>query len=167
MLLTMMQQANTLKLYQKDQVDPHRDSPGRHVQIRATLPYEFEGLRFEFTSVEFFDTAAEQQALFELSVEERRVIETLRAINARSNLLLSEVDPKLASAAFLDGGSYTGAELMAALGQPLCNKLKRLTDNVVELVDKNTISIVEMKDKFRSMAKARYPGQKFVDFEFP
>lgn len=32
-LLTLMQQANTLKLCQKDQIDPYRDSPGRHFEI--------------------------------------------------------------------------------------------------------------------------------------
>jgi hypothetical protein len=166
-LLTMMQQVNTLKLFQKDQINPQRTFPGRHFAIRATLPYEYDGLRFDFKSLDFLDSAREQQILFELSVEERRFIEALRAINARSELLLTEVDPKLASAGFRDGGSYTSADLERVLGQPLCNKLKRLTDDVVFHVDRTVDSLVEVKDRFRAMAKVRYPWAKFVDFEFP
>ena len=165
-LLTLMQQANTLKLYQTDQINPHRENPGRHFAIRATLPYELETLRFDFGSLGFFDSPKEQQILFELSVEERRFIEALRAINARSELMLSEADPKLSAAGFLDGGSYTGADLQAALGQPLYKKLERLTNDVIYHVDRTNDSIVEMKDKFLLAANARYPDTKFVNFEF-
>ena len=165
-LLIMMQQANTLKLFQNDQIDPQREFPGRHFAIRATLPYEYDGLRFDFKSLDFLDSAVEQQILFELSVEERRFIETLRAINARSELLLTYVDPKLAENGFRDGGSYTKTDIENTLGQPLCNRLQRLTDDVVFHVDRTIKSIDEMKTRFRSMAIARYPEAKLVDFEF-
>jgi hypothetical protein len=166
-LMTMMQQANTLKLYQKDHIDPHRLHPGRHFAIRAILPYELDTLLFDFKSLDFLDSPKEQQLIFELSVEERRYVESLKAINARSNLLLAEVDPKLASAGFRDGGTYGSDDLMEVLGQPLCNKLKRLTDDVVYHVDRTNESLVTMKDKFLGAAKARYPKAKFVNFEFP
>jgi hypothetical protein len=166
-LLTMMQQANTLKLYQQDQIDPSRDNPGRHLAIRPTLPFELESLRFDFKSIDFFSSPNEQQLLFDLSVEERRFIEALRAINARSELLLTQVQPKLAAAGFLDSGSYDGEIFMQALGQPLYNALKRLTDDVIYHVDRTNGSIVEMKDRFRAAAKARYSRATFVDFEFP
>lgn len=166
-LLTMMQQANTLKLYQIDQINPHREHPGRHFSIQATLPYELEALRFDFGSLGFFDSPKEQQILFELSVEERRFIEALRAINARSELKLMEIDPKLNVAGFLDGGSYGSGDLKAALGQPLYSKLERLTNDVIYHVDRTNDSIVEMKDKFLSAANARYPGTTFVNFELP
>lgn len=166
-LLTLMQQVNTLKLYQLDQINPHRDNPGRHFAIRATLPYDLESLKFEFKTLDFFESAEEQQLIFELSVEERRFIEALKAINARSELLLSEVDPKLSAAGILDGGEYSGAQLRAAAGQPLYNKLERLTDDVVYHVDRTSASIIDMKSKILSHAKTRFPKAKFVDFEFP
>ena len=166
-LLTMMQQANTLKLYQLDQIDPHRDNPGRHFAIRATLPYDLESFKFDFKSLDFFDTAEEQQLAFDLSVEERRYIEALKAINARSQLLLTEVDSKLSLAGFLDGGEYSGAQLKSAIGQPLYNKLERLTDDVIYHVDRTSESICEMQTSLLRIAKARFAKAKFITFEIP
>jgi hypothetical protein len=165
-LMTMMRQTNTLKLYQADHINPHREHPGRHITIRPTLPYDLDALRFDFSSLNFLDTSREQQLLFELSVEERRFIETLRAINARSDLMLTELDPKLSAAGFLDGGSYEGGEVKAALGQPLYNKLERLTNDVIYHVDRTDASLQEMKNKLLASARKRYPKTTFVDFEF-
>jgi hypothetical protein len=166
-LATLMQQANTLKLYQKDHIDPVRDHGGRHLAIRATLPYELDTLRFNFESLSFFCSKAERQIVFELSIEERRFVETLRAINARSDLLLEKVEPKLSAAGFLDGVAYESNDFVNALGQPLYKALERLTNDVVSHVDRNNESILEMKDRIRSIAKLRFPKEKFVDFDFP
>jgi hypothetical protein len=166
-LMTLMQQANELKLYQRDHVDPKRNHPGRHLGIQAILSYEVGDLRFDLRSLDFLSTPAEQQLLFELTVEERRYMEALKAINARSDLLVDEVQPKLMAAGFDDGAEYTSGQFIAALGQPVYNKLKRLTDDVIYHVDRTSDSICEMKDKFRSAVIKRYPEASFINFEFP
>ncbi|MFC5571606.1 hypothetical protein ACFPN1_16245 [Lysobacter yangpyeongensis] len=165
-LLVMMQQANELKLYQKDHIDPQRHHPGRHIGIQATLPFDLDTLRFDFKSLDFLSSATEQQLLFELSVEERRYIEALKAINARSEMILTEVQPRLMAAGFNDSAEYTGAQFTSALGQPTYNKLQRLTDDVIYHVDRTNESICTMRDKFRAAALKRYPKEKFVNFEF-
>jgi hypothetical protein len=165
--MTLMQQANELKLYQRDHVDPKRNHPGRHLGIQAILSYEVGDLRFDLRSLDFLSTPAEQQLLFELTVEERRYMEALKAINARSDLLVDEVQPKLMAAGFDDGAEYTSGQFIAALGQPVYNKLKRLTDDVIYHVDRTSDSICEMKDKFRSAVIKRYPEASFINFEFP
>lgn len=163
-LFVMMQQANTLRLYQHDHINPHREHPGRHLSIQASLPYETESLRFDFESLSFLDQPDEQQLLFEMSIEERRYTESVRAINARSEIILNEVHPRMSSAGFLDGGSYGKSDLMSALGQPLYNKLERLTTDMIWHVDRTSDSIVLMKEKLLKVVRKRYPGVKFVDF---
>ncbi len=162
----MMQQANTLRLYQHDHINPHRDHPGRHLAIQATLPYETGSLRFDFGSLDFLDQPVEQQLLFEMSIEERRYIEAVRAINARSEIILNEVHPRASAAGLLDGSSYGKSEMLAALGQPLYNMLERLTTDMIRHVDRTADSIVAMKDKLLVALRAKYPGVKFVDFVF-
>lgn len=166
-LTTLMQQANTLKLYQRDHIAPFRNQGGRHLAIRPTLPYDLDSLRIDFDSLSFFTSKAERQIVFELSIEERRFIETLRAINARSELLLDKVEPKLSAAGFLDGGEYARSDFIGAMGQPLYSSLERLTDDVIAHVDKSNECILEMKERVRSMAKLRFPKEKFVNFHFP
>lgn len=163
-LFVMMQQANTLHLYKHDHINPHREHPGRHLAIQASLPYETDSLRFDFGSLNFLDQPAEQQLLFEISIEERRYIESVRAINARSEILLKEVHPRMSEAGFLDGGSYGKSELLNALGQPLYNKLERLTSDMIWHVDRTSDSIVSIKEKLLAAVRKRYPGVKFVDF---
>lgn len=163
-LFVMMQQANTLRLYQHDHINPHREHPGRHLAIQASLPYEIDSLRFDFGSLNFLDQPGEQQLLFDMSIEERRYIESVRAINARSEIILNEVQPRMSSAGFLDGGSYGKSDLMSALGQPLYNKLERLTTDMIWHVDRTSDSIVSMKEKLLTVVRKRYPGVKFVDF---
>lgn len=46
-LATLLQQTNTLKIYQKDIIDPCRDDPGIHIAIKPTLPYREDALAFD------------------------------------------------------------------------------------------------------------------------
>ena len=165
-LMVMMQQVNELKIYQKDHIDPQRNNPGRHLAILPTLPLDLESLRFDFKSLDFLSSAAEQQLLFELSIEERRYVESLKSINARSEVILSEVQPVLMAAGFEDSVAYTDAQFIAALGQPVYKKLQRLTDDVIRHVDLASESICLMRDRFRAVALKRYPKAKLVNFEF-
>jgi len=164
-LFIMMQQANTLSLYQHDHINPNRNHPGCHLAIQASLPYELDKLRFDFASLEFLDSAKERQLTFELSIEEQRYLEALRAINARSEIILTEVHPRMSAAGFLDGGTYDANQIINAIGQPLFKKLERLTNDMIWHVDRTSESIVVMKDRFLSAVRTKYPGVNFVDFE--
>lgn len=166
-ITTLLEQANTLKLFQRDHIEPNRQNPGRHLAMRPLLPFDLGRMQFDFASLDFLSTASERQTVFNLSIEEQRFAETLKAINARSDLILTEVDPRLAAAGFEDGGSYGADEFMRVLGQPLHNKLERLTNDVIDLVDKSCSSLMELKDELRAVGKGRYPRQKFIDFVFP
>jgi hypothetical protein len=163
-LFVMMRQANTLRLYQHDHINPHRSHPGRHLAIQATLPHETESLKFDFSSLDFLDQPKEQQLLFDLSIEERRYVEAIRAINARSEIILNQVHPRASAAGLLDGSSYGKSEMLSAIGQPLYNMLERLTTDMIWHVDRTSDSIVATKDKLLSVVRARYPDVKFVDF---
>lgn len=83
-LATLLQQANTLKLYQKDIIDPRRDDPGMHIAIQPTLPYREDALAFDIQSLDFLLAPKYAEVVFELIVEEERYREVLKAINARS-----------------------------------------------------------------------------------
>lgn len=164
-LVTLFQQANSLKLYQIDIIEPHRNSPGRHIQIRPTLPFHEDSLKFEIKSLDFLLSPKSAQVVLDLILEEARYSEAIKTINARSEHHFSIIQPKLESAGLFEGMEYTDKALKNALGELDYLHLKRLTDAVVMHVDRTVDSLVLMKDRLRTALTEKYPKAKFINFE--
>lgn len=164
-LMVLLQQANTLKLFQVDFIEPFRNSPGRHLQILPTLPFQEDSLTFDIGSLEFLLGPKYQRTLMDLFLEENRYREAIKAINARSRHHFEVVQPKCASAGIKEGGEYTGEQYKAVLGDHDYFHLQRLTDAVILHVDRTVGSLVVMKNQLREALMQRYPDGKFVDFE--
>lgn len=163
-LFTLLQQANTLKLFQRDFIDPDRAHPGRHLQMLPVLPYE-DNLRYDVKDLDFLATPKHQQVLFDLVLEESRYREAIKAINTRSALHLNEIQPKLSAAGAIQGQEYTGEQYHHALGDFLYNHLQKATDAVVFHVDTTVESLMAIKDRLRMVLIEFFPGERFVDFE--
>lgn len=164
-LVTLFQQANSLKLYQIDIVEPHRNSPGRHIQVRPTLPFQEDSLSFDVRALDFLLVPETTQVVLDLILEEARYREAIKAINARSRLHFAVVQPKLESAGIREGGEYSGQDFRNALGELDYMHLKRLTDAVVLHVDRTIESLVAIKDRLRTALVGKYPAGKFINFE--
>jgi hypothetical protein len=164
-LFTLLQQANTLKLFQMDQVDPVRNSPGRLIEMRPLLPYDLGNLSFDLKELDFLANPKYQQVLFELSIEEARFKETLKTINMRSRLHSEYIQPALARAGIESGRTYDGEIFKRALGDYLYTSLESLTDAVVFHVDRTVASLVAMKKKLREVLIEYFPKERFIDFE--
>jgi len=164
-LLTLLQQANTLKLFQFDFIEPFRDSPGRHFEIQPSLPYQENSLIFDIQSLEFLLDPKHQQVLMNLVLEENRYQETIKAINTRSRHHFEAVQPKLSNAGIKEGEIYTGEQFRVAIGDFDYMHLQRLTDAVVLHVDRTTESLVAMKNQLRETLLQQFPKGKFVNFE--
>lgn len=164
-LVTLFQQANSLKLYQVDMIQPHRESPGRHIQVQPTLPFQEDSLSFDVKSLDFLLSRDTVQVLLDLILEEARYREAIKAINARSQHHFAIVQPKLQSAGIVEGGEYSGQDFRNALGDLDYMHLKRLTDAVVLHVDRTIESLVSAKDRLRGALVGKYPEGKFINFE--
>lgn len=164
-LITLFQQANTLKLYQIDIIERHRKSPGRHIQMRPTLAFQEGSLSFEIKSLDFLLPPDTAQVLLDLILEEARYSEAIKAINARSQHHFTVVQPKLESAGIVEGGEYSDQDFRNALGELDYMNLKRLTDAVVLHVDRTIETLVSMKNRLREALVAKYPDGKFINFE--
>jgi hypothetical protein len=164
-LMVLLQQANTIKLFQIDFIEPYRNSPGRHIQIPPTLPFQEDSLMFDVRSLYFLLTPEHQQVLMDLILEENRYREAIKSINARSRHHFEIVQPKLSNAGIKEGGEYTGAHYKAALGDHDYFHLQRLTDATVLHVDRTTDSLVAMKNRLREALLQQFSKGKFVDFE--
>ena len=79
--------------------------------------------------------------------------------------MLNVVHPALLAASVSESTMYSKDDYVQALGEPLYNQLKRLTDDVYYHVDRTIGSLCEMRDKLRICAKTRYPKAKLANFE--
>lgn len=165
-LATLFQQTNTLKLYQIDWINLYRDSPGRHIQMQPVLPYDEGSLTFDIKSLDFLMKAESAMVVFDLILEEERYREAIKAINTRSNHHYMTVQPKLEKAGINEGQEYPDHEFRKALGELDYMHLKRLTDSVIEHVDKTIVSLADAKERFRKALINKYPNELFVDFQF-
>lgn len=164
-LVTLFQQVNSLKLYQVDMIEPHRNNPSRHIQIQPNLPFQEDSLAFDIKSLDFLITPPSAQIVLDLILEEARYRDAIKAINARSEHHFSVVQPKLASAGIVEGREYSEQVLRSALGELDYLCLQRLTDAVVRHVDRTVGSLVEAKDHLRKVLIERYPKGRFINFE--
>lgn len=164
-LSTLMQQANTLKLFQNDFITPFRNDPGRQFAIQPTLPYQEDALPFDFRSLDFLSHPEQQQTLFELSIEENRFREALKAINTRSRHHFEIVQPMLMAAGIQEGREYTVDQFRAAIGDLHYIHLKRLTEAVIIHVDRTVESLCAMKDRLRKALREECPEGRFLNFE--
>jgi hypothetical protein len=165
-LATLMEQVNTLKLFQVDCMEPMRNNPGRHIAMQPLPDYQENMAEFEFKSLNFLlGDPRHHQVLFELSIEDMRFRETLKAINRRSRHHFEVIQPRLAAAGIQEGREYCEKDFKQAIGDFDYIHLQRLTEQVEFHVDRTVDSICSMKGTLRKALLEQLPEGKFLDFE--
>lgn len=164
-LIVLLEQANSLRLIQTDLIDPFRESQIRHIQIKPTLPFSDKILRFNVKELEFLITSGDQQLLLDLIMEENRYRETTVAVDLRSKFLIDVVEPTFKRAGIQDGVHYEANKLPEILGHNDNAQLRRLTDSIINQVEKTLGTLVSTKDRLLTALKKRYPKNHFIDFE--
>ncbi|MGB8337716.1 MAG: hypothetical protein WCE43_02460, partial [Burkholderiales bacterium] len=150
---------------QVDIIEPHRESLGRHLQMRPTLPFQEDSLSFDVKTLDFLLLPETVQVILDLILEEARYREAMKTINARSLHHFDIVQPKLETAGIVEGGEYSDKDFLSALGEHDYCHLQRLSDAVVSHVDRTVESLVSMKERLRAALTGKYPNGKFVNFE--
>jgi len=164
-LIALLQQVNTLKLFQDDSIEPFRRSPIRAILMRPVMPYSEEKMGFDIKELNFLVTPENQQVLLDLILEERRFRECIQVINTRSRFHHEIIQPGLEKAGVREGRNYSGEQLVAAVGEVDYLKISRLTDDTVHQVDKTVESHIKTKNHLLMALTKSYPGEKFIDFD--
>lgn len=164
-LATLLMQANTLTLYQRDMIDPHRDNPGCHFAIMPTLPYREEALTYDIAALDFLLHPKYAEVAFSLLLEEQRYREALKAINERSRFHREVVQPALERNGIMEGIVYREKDFRDALGVLGYQNLKQLTEAVIIHVDRTVDSLMAAKEELRKTLNELFPDDTFIDFE--
>jgi hypothetical protein len=164
-LFTVFQQVNSLKMLQRDMIDPVRNHPGKFIAMQPVLYEQHEELQFDFSSLGFLLNTKHKQIVLDLFIEQQRFRAAIKAINYRSALHTHQIQPALELARIQEGVDYQAEEFAQALGPRLYKTLQRATDQIVYHVDRTVGSLDEVKGNMIKAFKELYPEVEFLNFE--
>ena len=164
-LFVLIRQLNVLLVFQKQAIEPVRNHPGIFIAMEPLLPRTYDSLKFDVDSLSFLLETDYRQVLMEIMIEELSFQETIRAINERSRIHFTQVQPLMEKAGIIEGGEYKNSDFERILGNRLYLHLRRLTDAVVDHVDKTVISLRKMSEELRNVLRKLYPDAKFIQLK--
>lgn len=164
-MFNMFQMLNSIRLIQKDFLDPVRGQSGAMIEMMALMPENPEDYGFDFNGLSFLLNTNHRQLLLDLHIEQQTFREAIKALNYRSALHKNIVQPQLSRANFKNGEVYSGEYFKAALGEHLFLDLKNATDIVFISVDKSVKTLQVVKEKMVKVFKELFPGKKILNIE--
>lgn len=166
-IFALMRMANKLAIFQRQIINPIRNSPARFLEMPSTITQEKDDIKLNIEKLYFLLETDDRNLLGEIMVEEDRYRSAIDAINLRSQLHLHEVQPLLERAGFVAGGQYSFAQIEGMLGQRLYATISQATDDVIRHVDATVVSIKSVSDKLTASLKKQYPDEKIISFAIP
>ena len=153
---------NTLWQYQKEIVEKYRDKPDSWLNLEASLSVEQENTSFNAEDLSFLlqSNAGTFQQVF---LEGIRFRFAARSIDRHTQVVLSEVFPRLSGAALRIGEKRPSDEIEKILGAGIVQQLKILTAGIIKNVDENVISSRDAFVKLRASLKIIHPNGTFID----
>jgi hypothetical protein len=157
---------NLLEEFRKAVIEPHRGRQDAWLNLAAHPAAPIATDRFQPNDLQFLLQVGHVDTYVTLMLEEQRVMLALNLIAVRSELVLNDVFPRMASADISVGQPFTSDEIEHVLGVDVTHKLKELTASIFKNVDEDLASLKAAHDKMRSTMKSLYPGKSFLQVVF-
>jgi hypothetical protein len=162
-LFTLVQIWSKLKQYQGEIVEDYRARPDAWLNLPVGPPVQDSALIFDMKDLSFVLEASPStfQMIF---LEQDRFRLAAYVIQERSELVLSEVFPRMSAAGLSLGEPITVGEMEKLLTVGITQQLKVFTKGIIKNVDEDVISSRETFEKLRTALKDVYPKRKFINF---
>jgi len=157
---------NTLEQFRKEVLEPYRGKPDAWLNLPAHPAVSVGDHRFEAGDLQFLLQSSHAQIYAALFLEEQRYRLAIGLIRERSQLVLNEVFPRMASAGFPVGRSAAQDEVERVLGIDVVHKLKTITAALYTNVNEDLLSLKARHDEMRTAMKQLYPKQKILQVIF-
>ena len=136
LLFALYERMNLLSIYQRDFVEPHRESPGRIIEIRPLLDFSPPESKFNAFKVPFLLSGKDKDIVFDLKVVEEVFIEAIKFIRKRNEIHLYVLQPLMESAQLMPGEEVTDKDILEVLGPYKLAILEQATDNAISMTDR-------------------------------
>ncbi|MES2944169.1 MAG: hypothetical protein V4772_14970 [Pseudomonadota bacterium] len=167
-LFCLFQQLNTLVLFQREWVAPHKKSPVQFIEIPAASEFDLSKNLFDFTSFGFLlKSSGGRQIMYDLYLAQESYIETLRAINERSRMHRELLQPKLAGIGIGAGKPVSLQDLVEVLGPLVHGSMVNVTEQMLSSLQHAFGKLMIAKAAFRPFAVTYFKSSDFTEFDFP
>lgn len=164
-LLGLLLRYNRLASYRRQFIEPFKDDPRRWIRMRPSPALATDLGRLPVTELLFLLDLGHAELLGRLEVAQDRYDSTIGAINLRSQLVVGQVQPKLAALGVREGVGYDAASFEQALGDELVFPLKRLTDDIVNALPQDEATLLALGKELHASIKVSSPSARVLRFE--
>lgn len=167
-LFCLFQQINAIVLFQRERIEPNKNSHAQFIEIPASLEFDTSVNLFDFTSFGFLLKSGEgRQIMFDLHLAQTCYLATFRTINERSRMHRELLQPKLSQIGFESGKSISLQELEKYLGPLVQGTMVNSTNQMIEELQHAFGKLIAAKLAFRAFAVSYFKTTNFTEFEFP
>ncbi len=162
-LFSLLQFLNSLENYQKQIIDPERESALRLISIKPELIYEDLVPKLQIESLSFLLSGTENVNLLgRLVTEERRFHGIAFNIRKRAQLHTEQVQPAMEAAELVEISPPSVDQVRNALGDRIYTIMERATEDIILAVDQSIADIIELISDLNRACSRLFPGQEFI-----
>jgi hypothetical protein len=136
----------------------------RGFNLPAIKPPPYADLIHNFADLEFLLESPDPNLLLQLTVEQERFHQALDSLRIRNEFYVNEVQPALARLS-LNGKVITADQAAQLLGERLFGGAMNGAAIAHQHICASSESLPVMHAAMRKLAKAMYPGHKFLNYE--
>lgn len=165
LMFALYERMNLLGIYQNKFIEPHRESPGRIIEIRPLLDFSPPESKFNVEEVPFLLSGKDKDIVFDLKVIEEVFIEAIKFIRKRNELHLNKLQPLMEAASFKPGEEVTEEDIISVFGPYNFAILKQATDNAISMTDRFIKESEEVRTKLLEILGVRFNREDLFAFE--
>jgi hypothetical protein len=136
LLYMLYERLNCLKIFQKDHIDPHRDAPGKMVEIRPTPNFRSPNTDISVNNIAFIFNTKYKDVMFKIHVVEEVFSESINLITLRNDIHINYYQRAIEASGHQSGAPLTDLDVEAAMGPMNYALLDQSTENVIYMVDR-------------------------------
>ena len=165
-LFTIYNMWNILFQYYNEVITPFKNKEDAWLNMDAISSSSNNPSEFSYETISFILQSSSPNTFSKLILEEQRFNSAINLIQSRSELMLSQVFPRLSRAGLKVGGSTYEDSMESIIGIDNTHKLKQYTKGIINNVTLNLESLVSTHDELHSLMKSIYPKEKFIKVKF-
>lgn len=164
-IFTLIRAYNYIAGFNKQFIQPYKDSPEAYVAIQPSLGNSNPDLKLDYDSISFLIPERKSEILTELTEFEELFIIFIEAMKTRNHVHLSVVQPAMENAGFVQGSPVRLSDIDGALGDRTSSIMKSLTTDLIDMVQRGEAQSEELIKKLHEIMVEIFPGKNVVKMQ--